>query len=249
MKSLILADIHANLPALQAVFKAERAWDEILFLGDAVGWGPDPEEVLTLLSEQHGVFIMGNHDQNVLKADQTLENGTSDAHWMKWSRDQISPGNLEFLSSFSPSCTVRRDGLTMRLIHGDAVYGENDRLWPDSPPQIFLALKTRYPEPHILISHTHVQFERRFNGSHFVNPGGLGQPRLGRVLAAYAVLEKDRIRLEAVPYDGEKTAGHMDRIPLDKTFIHIWKSCFRQGTVPAFYTIRDFSPLIRMGLR
>jgi predicted phosphodiesterase len=249
MKSLILADIHANWAALQAVFHKEGSWDEILFLGDAVGWGPNPEEVLSLLSEQQGVFVMGNHDLNVLKADQAEDSGTSDALWMKWSRDQISPGNLAFLSSFSPPCVVERQGLTMRLLHGDAVYGENDRLWPDSSPEVFLALKTRYPEPHILISHTHVQFERNFNKTHFINPGGLGQPRLGRVLAAYGVLEKGRIHLKAVPYDAEETAHDMDRIPLDRTFIHTWKSCFLQGTVPSFYGIRDFSPLMKMGLR
>lgn len=249
LKSLILADIHANKAALQSVFDREGSWDEILFLGDAVGWGPNPEEVLSLLSEQNGVFVMGNHDLNVLRADEAEGNGTPDAFWMKWSRDQISSGNLEFLSSFSPPCTIVRQGLCLRLIHGDAVFGENGRLWPDSPPEAYMALKNRYHEPHILISHTHVQFERRFKGTHFVNPGGLGQPRLGKVLAGYGVLEKGSIRLKAVPYDAEKTAGDMDRIPLERAFVHTWKSCFRLGTVPAFYAIRDFSPLMKMGLR
>jgi predicted phosphodiesterase len=249
VKILILADIHANLAALQAVFEAEGSWDEILFLGDAVGWGPNPEEVLSLLSEQHGIFVMGNHDWNVLRADRTESNGTSDALWMKWSRDQISSRNLEFLSSFSPPCVVARQGLTMRLIHGDGIHGEKDRLWPDSPPELFMALKTRYDEPHILISHTHVQFERNFKGTHFMNPGGLGQPRLGQVVAGYGVLENGRIRLKAVPYDAEKTANGMDNIPLEKAFIQTWKSSFRQGTVPGFYSIRDFSPLVKMGLR
>ena len=249
MKILILADIHANLAALQAVFEAEGSWDEILFLGDAVGWGPNPEEVLTLLSEQHGVFVMGNHDWNMLRADQIEKNGTSDVLWMKWSRDQISSRNLEFLSSFSPPCVVVRQGLTMRLIHGDGIHGEKDRLWPDSPPELFMALKTRYDEPHILISHTHVQFERNLKGTHFVNPGGLGQPRLGQVVAGYGVLENGDICLKGAPYDAEKTAKGMDRIPLERDFVHAWKSSFRQGTVPGFYFIRDFSPLMKMGLR
>ena len=249
LKTLILADIHANGAALQAVFDQEGSWDEILFLGDAVGWGPNPEEVLSLLSEHRGVFVMGNHDRNVLRADEAKENGTSDALWMKWSRDQISSRNLEFLSSFSPPCTVERQGLSMRLIHGDVLFGGTSRLWPDSPPEVYRTLKNRYQEPHILISHTHIQFERGFEGTHFVNPGGLGQPRLGRALAGYGVLEKGNIRLEAVPYDAEKTARDMDRLPLETTFIRAWQSCFREGTVPDFYNIRDFSPLMKMGLR
>lgn len=248
LKSLILADIHANMEALKTVLDAEGSWDEILFLGDAVGWGPNPNEVLSLLSEQDGVFIMGNHDRNVLRADQTTENGTSDALWMRWSRDQISSRNLEFLFSFSPPCVVARQGLTLRLIHGDVVHGE-ERLWPDSPPEIFLALKHRYHEPCILISHTHVQFERHFQGTHFVNPGGLGQPRLGQVLAGYGVLEKGRISLKAVPYDAKKTAKDMEGLPLERNFLHIWKLCLCRGTIPSFYSIRDFSPLMKRGLR
>jgi hypothetical protein len=108
LKSLILADIHANKAALQAVFDKEGSWDEILFLGDAVGWGPNPKEVLSLLSEQNGVFVMGNHDLNVLRAEEAEGNGTPDAFWIKWSRDQISSGNLEFLAFFSPPCTIER---------------------------------------------------------------------------------------------------------------------------------------------
>jgi len=248
MKSLILADIHANGAALEAVFETEGSWDEILFLGDAVGWGPNPEEVLSLLSKQSGVFVMGNHDRNVLTADQGEGNGTADALWMKWSRDQLSTRSLEFLSSFSRTCVVERQGLTMRLVHGDAIHGEKGRLWPDSPPEVYMALKGRYREPHILISHTHVQFERRFRGTHFVNPGGLGQPRLGRVLAGYGVVERGGIRLKAVPYEAGKTARDLDRLPLERTFIHTWKSCFRLGTVPDFYAIRNFSPLMKTGL-
>jgi putative phosphoesterase len=249
MKSLILADIHANLAALEAVFHAEGSWEEVLFLGDAVGWGPNPEEVLQLLSKQKGVFVMGNHDTNVLAAREGADKKNSDALWMKWSRDQISSGNLDFLASFSTSCTIQRQGLTLRLVHGEAVCGERDRLWPDSPSEVFEALKARYPEPHILISHTHVQFERHYGGTHFVNPGGLGQPRLGKVLAGYGVLKNGRITLRAVPYDSEKTARDMGRIPLDPTYMRTWKACIRGGTVPAFYGIRDFSPLIKMGLR
>ena len=62
------------------------------------------------------------------------------------------------------------------------------------------------------------------------------------------MLENGSIHLNAVPYDAEKTARDMDHLPLEKTFIHTWKSCFRLGTVLAFYSIRDFSPLMKMGL-
>ena len=66
MKYLILADVHANLPALEAVLDHETDWDEVLFLGDAVGYGPHPDEVLDLHSALPGTFVMGNHDRAIL---------------------------------------------------------------------------------------------------------------------------------------------------------------------------------------
>jgi predicted phosphodiesterase len=69
MKSLIVADIHANLAALEAIPMKEGSWDTFIFRGDAVMAGPNPDEVLSLLSSLDGIYIMGNHDWEVLKLD------------------------------------------------------------------------------------------------------------------------------------------------------------------------------------
>ena len=66
MESLILADIHANLAALEAILAQEGSWDEVIFLGDAVVGGPQPDETLSLMTTLQGVFLMGNHDREAL---------------------------------------------------------------------------------------------------------------------------------------------------------------------------------------
>ena len=58
MKTLILSDIHANLPALQAILDRESSWDEVICLGDAIVAGPHPDEVLSLLRDLDGAFVM-----------------------------------------------------------------------------------------------------------------------------------------------------------------------------------------------
>ena len=148
MKTLILSDIHANLAALEAVLEAERTWDEVFFLGDAVGGGPNPDEVLNVLRGLNGVFVRGNHDHEIIgsvhapedrstmhaltevprrirrKIRDMFHSGHAEAYnpdyvWRLWTKQQISEANREFLASFVETAHVERAGLTIRLIHGN----------------------------------------------------------------------------------------------------------------------------------
>lgn len=249
MKSLILADIHSNLAALQAVLEEEKAWDEIIFLGDAVIGGPQPNEVLSELSRHKGVFLMGNHDRQAL--DISLSMRATDPHtiWAQWTRRVITPENRDFLASFCEPCVIERDGLEMRLFHGENKAALRQRMWPDSPDEAYEWLVAKFPEPILLTGHVHVQSDRMFGRTRIINPGGVGQPRLREPVAAYAVLQEGEFDLRAVPYDTEKTAEAMGTMSLPEDFIEEWKQCYRQGELPGRYEFRDFSALRESGYR
>ena len=134
MKSLILADIHANLPALEAVFEQEGSWDELIVLGDIVAAGPYPDQVLTLLAEENGVFILGNDDHEALEVD--LDAPQPDAHWewVQWTRQQLSKRERDFLAGLPDTCAIERGGMSLRLVHRRFPRELGRRLWPDSPP-------------------------------------------------------------------------------------------------------------------
>ena len=66
MKRLIIADIHSNLPALEAVLESSPPVDEIVFLGDIIGYGPHPRECVDVLMSLKARAILGNHDRNIL---------------------------------------------------------------------------------------------------------------------------------------------------------------------------------------
>jgi len=248
MRSLIFADVHANLPALEAILDAED-WDEILFLGDAVVGGPQPDEVLSVLRELHGTFVMGNHDRQVLEGTLAPGETNPDQLWIQWTREQVTPANRKFLESFRPSLRVVRNGVEMRLFHGDVSAELGWRVWPDSGPEVFGALARRFTEPCVVLGHSHVQFRVRNGDREFINPGGAGQPRLRCVVACYAVLEDGRFDLKAVPYDAEATARAMDRVPLADWYVDMWRAIYRRGELSDRYALREWTSLREAGYR
>ncbi|MBT4499637.1 MAG: metallophosphoesterase family protein [Gemmatimonadetes bacterium] len=249
MKSLILADIHANLAALEAVLSCEGNWDEILFLGDAVVGGPQPDEVLDLLSTLDGVFLMGNHDREILGIDLSTEAAKIHERWKQWTRRQISSANLLFMAGFEDSRRLERSGRPLRLMHGELSPAWGQRLWPDSSREVFAQLTASFPEPWVLIGHSHVQFRRFHAGRTIVNPGSIGQQRLGGNLACYAVLNDGLLELKAIPYDVTMTCDAMDRLPFDRTWVEAWKEGYQRGCLPIHRRLRDFAPLQEQGFR
>ena len=249
MKSLIIADIHANLASLEAVLHAEGSWDEVLFLGDAVVGGPHPNEVLSRLSRLEGIFLMGNHDREVLEMDLGRKATDATGRWKQWTREQLSPANLDFLASFTDTCRLDREGQSVRLLHGELPPEWGERLWPDSPEGVFAGLAAQFPERWIFVGHSHIQFRRFKNGKTIVNPGSVGQPRLGQSLACYAVLEDGVLRMKAVPFDIEAICDAMDQLPLDGRFVEAWKEGYQKGGLPVHRQLRDFTALQEKGFR
>jgi putative phosphoesterase len=250
MKSLILSDIHANLPALEAILEYESSWDEVICLGDVVVAGPQPNEVLSLISDLGVICVRGNHDREVLQVD--VGEPMSDPHWgwIQWTRERLSPQNYDFLASFPATRVLERQGLTMRLTHGDLPSKWGKRLWPDSGDGVFAGLACQYREPYILLGHAHVQFQLAREGRTFLNPGTVGAPYLGQPGAFYGVLREGKFELRAAAYDAELTCRAMDQVPIhDQAFAEAWKTCWRAGKLPERYYIRDYTPLIERGYR
>lgn len=252
MKTLIVADIHANLAAFKAVLDKEHSWDRFVFLGDAVLAGPEPDEVLSLLRELGGRYIMGNHDREVLELDPGEKAIDPGRKWAQWHRRSLSDRNLEFLASFVDACVLETQGFVMKAIHGVMPPEFGKRLWPDSPPEAFQYLGNKHVEPCILLGHSHVQFDCTCGNTRIINPGSVGAPYLGQPLACYAVIQSGQVELRATPYDIEKTCQSMKERAqgvVDNGFITDWTEGWRTGTLPKRYFIRDYSQLCEQGYR
>src|ERR1700689_3922489 len=142
MRYLILSDIHANLTALDAALAAAKGhWDKVICLGDVVGYGPDPNEVVDRVREIGAITIRGNHD----KAGSGLANADDFNPVARavalWTREQLRPENREWLEQL-PTGPLNENGFVM--VHG-AFREEGEKVF--APAQ---ALDTLLPPPRLI---------------------------------------------------------------------------------------------------
>lgn len=222
MRFLILSDIHANATALSAALSAvEGRWDRALCLGDVVGYGPDPNEVIDTVKKLTDAVIRGNHDKASCGQTDAEDFNAIARAAAEWTRAQLTPANLDYLRNL-PSGPLQADGLT--LVHG-AVADEDEYVF--APAQALNGL-LESPSAVTFFGHTHFQggFSYRGDkldvmqmkpqaGSNFaalrleegtrylLNPGSIGQPRDGDPRAGFAIADLTHHVAEfwRVPYD------------------------------------------------
>jgi diadenosine tetraphosphatase ApaH/serine/threonine PP2A family protein phosphatase len=215
MRIAVLSDIHANLPALDAVLADAGQVDAVWHLGDVVGYGPDPDGVVNRLRELGAIGVRGNHDAAACGGPEIDWFNPDARRAMEWTRAAIAPATLEWLSALPERLIL--DGC--ELVHGSP----REPLWEyvtsHDVARDNLALLA---EPIGLHGHTHVpvawieeaggvELVRGRAGSPLdlrgrralLNPGSVGQPRDGNPAASYAILEPEagRISWHRVAYD------------------------------------------------
>lgn len=206
MKLLIISDIHANFMALKAVCEREK-YDEILFLGDAVDYGPQPVEVVDFLVENSKYNLMGNHDYAVLT--------NTDCHCSpamheisEFTRNMISyrlmdKNEIQKLSGFKQEIKADFDGLKIYMTHASPYNNMYGYLFSTEAEMVSRDSKlSEYA--YIMIGHTH--FPMYYKGR-IVNPGSVGQPRDGNWMPQYAILDTDNrdMTFKRFKYDNNKT--------------------------------------------
>lgn len=226
MKVAVLTDTHANLPALETVLDecAGLDPDEIWFLGDAVGYGAHPNEVVELLAERCDLLLTGNHDLAALGELDISTFSPDAAEAALWTRDELSDSARSVLTGLAgPSAT--REGVG--LFHASP----RDPIWeyvldPGTASDCMDESEARVG----LIGHSHVAlwFTRRDEmsrvsadgapggteldasvGSWLINPGSVGQPRDGDPRAAWLELDTETftVRYHRTPYEIERAAA------------------------------------------
>ena len=231
MQYLILADIHANAPALEAVLETETDWDEILFLGDAVDYGPHPTAVIDRLRGLSGTFLAGNHDRSIAESPR-VRPPANRVDFSQWTRDQLASADRSFLEGFEDTQVIHSGGHTIRIHHGNfngrlASIDIPGRLRPTTDAAAFAAVGGVFSEPMILYGHSHTQYEIPVNGTRFVNPGSVGRPTRNGIGAQYALLEDGEITLREVSYDAASTIARMEDLPIDEEHT-IWQRCLER---------------------
>lgn len=193
---MILADIHANAPALRAVLsKADSLRpDAILSLGDQINYGPMPVETMALLKDCGARLLMGNHEERILRLRAGDPSLRGDYNWsmLRWTAAQVPGEALDFpLEETVGDCL---------LTH--AVPGDLNRLVRSRETKVMEEILAGLPQSRLVCGHNHAPWRHAFRGKEFVCPGSLGMledERGGR--ASFALLTDSGVETFSLAYD------------------------------------------------
>jgi predicted phosphodiesterase len=226
MRRLWLADIHANLPAFEAVLGDAGVVDEIVFLGDVVGYGPHPSSCIDLLMAIAAKCVLGNHDAAVLSAAGRASRRPSHADWDGWTFDQLGDTRRSFLAAFPASCEIVSCGIEALALHHvpGAPY-----LHPDMSDSLLGRYLRAASHSFVICGHSHRRIDRTLGNRRFVCVPSVGQPRNRDARAGYVVEDDGELGCGFVSYDIERTVADVQSIGLEKGFCQRWIAFLRTG--------------------
>jgi predicted phosphodiesterase len=251
MRYALMSDIHANLPALEAVLihiSDSRRTDATYHLGDLVGYAPWPNEVVTLVRDRAVPGIAGNYDSTTAtdhkhcgcKYEDARQEELSHLSY-EWTRAHTSAESKRFLGSLPFRIDVRPQGGHMAgprlvLLHGNPVL--NTVYWTEDRSDSFCRQMARHVSAKagdvIAFGHTHKPWHRTVDGIHFVNTGSVGRPKDGDWRAGYAIvaMDGDNVNVEfvRVEYDLECAMEGIRASGLPDDFAEYLRT---GGTLPA----------------
>lgn len=213
MRLALISDIHANLPALKAVLARldELGFDELLCLGDVVGYGAQPAECLDMILDREIPCLLGNHDAGVaglLDLDHFREPNRS---IIRWTTKTLKQSHLYFLQEF-PLITGGFDGL-WTAAHASPVKPGS---WPYlNTASVCRSVLEQVPETFVFVGHTHVPglvadeigvFGVQPGHRYVINPGSVGQSRDGDPRASAGIFDFEAYQWQPfrVEYDVEE---------------------------------------------
>lgn len=227
MRYLLLSDVHANRPALEAVLRDAKNQGElagIYHLGDLVGYAPWPNEVIEMIQTAGIAGVSGNYDTTVALGYKHCGCRAESAHQEElahlsfaWTLEHTTDASRRFMQGLPFRMDIRpfgghQSGPTIRLLHGNhglnTVYVTEDR-----SDEFLMTMAERMGAKAgdaIAFGHTHKPWHRVVNAVHFVNTGSVGRPKDGDPRAGYVLLDVTEtdiaVEFVRIEYDVEEAA-------------------------------------------
>jgi putative phosphoesterase len=212
MSSLaVISDIHGNIHALEAVWHdiQQRNVDEVICLGDLVGYYCFHNEVVAFVQENGIPCVLGNHDEAFLNRQGVIERSKTCTRILGWQLEHFRSDLLPYLQSIPHRITRRWAGKSMLCIHGGLQDPIDEYLTEVSEAYL---KDNRFEDDVLITGHTHLPgYRKYFNGKMWINPGSVGQPRDGDNRASYALIHEDwNVEFIRVPYNYVEVAKAME---------------------------------------
>ncbi len=200
MRLGIISDIHANLPALEAVLEAAADCDALVCCGDLVGYYANPNEVCDRIREKGIPTVRGNHDAFVI-GELTPDLSRDEVYRSEWTRQTLSHENLNWIHSLPVELRFAWRDIQLTVRHASP-WDETTYLYADSECLSEVVLQ---PSEILAVGHSHRPFLVDLNRGKVLNPGSVGQPRGEFTLPSYAVLDVESrlITHRSASYDAD----------------------------------------------
>jgi putative phosphoesterase len=212
MRILLVADIHANWPALQAI---NEPHDLCLCLGDLVDYGVEPAPCIAWARQHARYCVRGNHDHGA--AQNVTVTGRNGYKYLTGvtrpvTRSRIGDDDVRFLARLPVTRLLTLDDTRFLLVHATP----RDPLDEYAPgdPQFWARRLQNVDADVICVGHTHQPYALEVDGKLVINPGSVGQPRDGDPRASYAVLDNFNVELKRVEYPVEDTLRAVQESPM-----------------------------------
>jgi putative phosphoesterase len=229
MRVLLISDLHANWPALQAI---DEPFDLCLCIGDLVDYGCQPVPVIDWV-RRNAVCVRGNHDHAV--AQNIATHGVTGFKYLSGvtrpvSRERISESDCRFLARLPVTKYLSIDGKTFLLVHAtprdplDEYAGADQEFWRRRLQRVEADV--------VCVGHSHQAFELEIDGVKIINPGSVGLSRDGDPRASYVIWENGSAAFKRVEYDVEQTVRAVEDSPLPEQAKQMLAQVYRTGIVP-----------------
>jgi putative phosphoesterase len=241
MKLAIFSDIHGNFHALEAVWAdiQKQNPDGVYCLGDLVGYGAEPNEVIDFIKTFNVATVMGNYDDGVgFDLDdcgcvyKNAEDDRRGKQSLLWSRERVKPAHKEFLRKLPMLIRKTIGGQQFLMVHGSP-RKMNEYLYEDRPLATFEHVAKVAGCDILLFGHTHLPYQKRVGSTLFINTGSVGKPKDGDPRAGYVVLDlakEPKVEFRRVRYDVEAAARAIRQSGLPPHFADLLET---GGMIPA----------------
>lgn len=225
MALALLADVHGNSTALEAVLRDMAAFqiEGFLVLGDVANFGPEPQATLRRVRDLEPQVVMGNTDAYLLQPRTPQDVATPDENTdfflavEAWSAAQLGADDLAYIRTFQPTVRLEWNGLNLLAYHGSP-QSYDDPVRATTPDEVLDGYFSGNPADLYIGAHTHEQFVRRYHTARLLNPGSVGNSfaitangkGINYPVAEYALLEvvkgEPNLTLRRVSYSAEAYA-------------------------------------------
>jgi putative phosphoesterase len=226
MKILILSDIHANWYALEAILDKE-SYDALIFLGDAVDFGPNPRNCIKfLMKSSKGRFwgVRGDHDHAMaygINSKCPEELNIISAITREWGEGFLSSEEIGFLRRLPLDNKFSVNGMNFELVHGSGLDHRKFCKCKAKSGDLYCnyysdEMDEEKERKFIFVGHSHKPFIKTMGNTTILNPGSVGQPRDFNPRASYAVIDNGTPYIRRVTYDIERTVKDLEKSSLPK---------------------------------